>query len=156
MSRRFPSIVTGAPPEPLEKHESVTSYVDGLDGAETLDQHIEYNKRGDALNHVNCGPAAKLQLEMKRVLDTVVGLTMEGSVQLRIRHSDNRIHIITVDVSDTIAYVKAIIKRDENIPINQQCLIYTGKQVTHSHTLLKCYIKNDKTFHLIWGLPGNM
>ena len=125
MSRCFPGTVGAAATS--KKQESVTSYIDRLDRAETLGQYIKYTKAGKDLSHVSCDPATKLQLEMKEVLDAVAGLTLAGSVRLSIRHSGARIHIITVDVSDTIAYIKAIIERDESIPPDQQYLVYLGK-----------------------------
>lgn len=63
---------------------------------------------------------------------------------------------ITVDVekSDTVETLKQRISEKEGIPVDQQRLIYSGKQVDSERTLEDYGVEAGATMHLVLRLRG--
>ncbi|CAG8521980.1 444_t:CDS:2 [Rhizophagus irregularis] len=76
-----------------------------------------------------------LQLEIKSVIHVVITKTRK-TLELK------------ADTSDTVKQIKQKIQSEENIPLDQQCLIFDGRQLYNAHTLSYYNIKKGSTLNL--------
>ena len=63
---------------------------------------------------------------------------------------------LTLDVNQnhTVISLKKLIEKQENIPIDQQRLVFDGKQLEDEIPLCFYGIKEDSTLHLVLNLRG--
>ncbi len=65
---------------------------------------------------------------------------------------------ITVDVNedDTVETLKQRINEKEGIPVDQQRLIFGGKQISEERTMSDYGVTNGATMHLVLRLRGGL
>ncbi|CAB5395627.1 unnamed protein product [Rhizophagus irregularis] len=93
--------------------------------------HLEYYN----LSYYNIREESILQLEIKSVIHVVITKTRK-TLELK------------ADTSDTVKQIKQKIQSEENIPLDQQCLIFDGRQLYNAHTLSYYNIKKGSTLNL--------
>ena len=69
-----------------------------------------------------------------------------------VRTHTGKIITIKVKPSDTIENIKAMIQDRENIPLGQQKLTFSGRQLEDGHTLSNYNIKRESTLDLKWEI----
>lgn len=75
-------------------------------------------------------------------------------MQIFIKTLTGKNMVTQVEPSDTIASLKAKIQDREGIPVDQQRLIFGGKQLDDTKTIQDYNIQSDNSVHLVLRLRG--
>ena len=75
-------------------------------------------------------------------------------MQIFIKTLTGRTVSIVVEEDDTILNVKMKLQEKDDVPVDEQRLIFGGHQLEDKHTLKYYNIQRDSTIHLVLRLPG--
>lgn len=75
-------------------------------------------------------------------------------MQIFIKTLTGRTVSIIVDEDDTILNVKMKLKEKNDVPVDEQRLLFGGHQLEDKRTLKSYSIQRDSTIHLVLRLPG--
>lgn len=90
----------------------------------------------------------------------VLAVPMEAyAMPIFVKTHDSRTLTLETEPNDTIYAIKVMIHEAESIPVEQQRLIFAGKELDESKTLSDYNIQRDSTLHLVqrtYSVTGNM
>ena len=82
------------------------------------------------------------------------GADCDGNMQIMIKTLTGKTLCLSVNSNDTVNEIKQKIQQKEGIPLEQQRLVFNGKQLEDGNTIADYGIQADSSIHLVLRLRG--
>ena len=133
----------------------------GCNTRATLKQYdeMDFEEHGEVkviLDQVACTDELRDFVERFRAVPMQSSYTMEVNVQVFIATVEGKTVVLDLQPDSTIQSLKIRLRDKEGIRLENQRLIFDGKQMCDDHTLNECRIRQASTVYLLCRMHGGM
>ncbi|CAD8127647.1 unnamed protein product [Paramecium sonneborni] len=128
---------------------SVKSQISDKEGIPTVQQRLIFSGRQLEDDKTLLEYEIQHESSIHLVLRLAVPETKDGIMNIFVKNLTGKCLRIEAQSSDTVGTFKGKIANQEDIPPNQQTLIFAGQQLEDERTLSDYNIQNESTLHLV-------
>lgn len=129
--------------------KSVPQKIEENEGIPVKQQHLMFGQ----VQLIKRNKLSDYKIRYKADLRMIV--LIEGSMKIFVKSLHGDTYTLHVEPSTLIESVKQLLQDRDDVPTDQQYLIFSGRQLEDGRTLSSYNIKRHDTFHLVLRLRGD-